>query len=66
MNKRQARRLAMLTIANDLRGSLDVSDEWERHPETDTLFTRADYDKVREEAARFLTSLEARIARMSG
>ena len=55
----------MLTIANDLRGSLDVSDEWERHPETDTLFTRADYDKVREEAARFLTSLEARIARMS-
>lgn len=46
MTKREARRLAMITIWNEIEGSLEASDEWARHPETDEPFTREERSKV--------------------
>ena len=62
MRQREARRLALLIIATDIDMSLDVSDEWARHPETDAKLDPDDCVKVKEQARRFLAQLERRIA----
>jgi hypothetical protein len=64
MTKREAGRLALLVVANELRGSLDVSDEWVSHPETNETLSRDERAMIRTEGERFLSALEERIARM--
>ena len=63
MRATEARRLALLIILDEALRSLDVSDEWERHPETDVAFTRADKLKVRTEAELFLRQLNKRVSK---
>jgi hypothetical protein len=60
----EARRLALLIIVDETGRSLDVSDEWTLHPETNAPFNRDDYVKVTAQARRFLKRLEAQIARV--
>ena len=62
MTKREARRIALLVIADEVGGSLEVSDEWARHPETDRLLEPDERTKVVTEARQFLAALETRIA----
>jgi hypothetical protein len=64
MTKREARRLALLIIDSEIRGSIDVSDEWRRHPETDAELSLVDARKVMAEAHRFLASLTLQIDRL--
>lgn len=64
MTAREARRVALLILLDEGSRSLDVSDEWERHPETDQLLSRDDGVRVRSQARAFLRSLERRAARL--
>ena len=57
MTQREARRLALLIVADEVGRSLDVSEEWERHPETDAEFSRDDGVKVRSQARRIVARL---------
>ncbi len=63
MNRREARRLALLVIADEIGRALDISDEWHRHPETDAPVSMKDAEKVKSEARLFLDALEVRIGR---
>ena len=66
MTQTEARRLALLIVADEVDRSLDVSDEWTLHPETNAAFNREDCVKVKAQARRFLKRLEAQIARTKG
>jgi hypothetical protein len=61
MRSGEAKRLALLTILHDVGASLDTSDEWLRHPETDAVYTREERLKVRAKATDFLGELERRV-----
>jgi len=63
MTRREAKRIALLIVWDEIGRSLDVSSEWERHPESDKLFTKEEVEKVKREAKAFLDSLETRIGR---
>lgn len=63
MRSGEAKRLALLTILHDVGASLDMSDEWLRHPETDAVYTREERLKVRAKAQEFLGILERRVVR---
>jgi hypothetical protein len=63
MRAREAKRLALLVILHDVGASLDISDEWLRHPETDEPFSRDERAKVKAQAGMFLKTLERRVAR---
>lgn len=65
MIRKEARRLALLIAWDDLGRSLDVSDEWSRHPESDREFTVEETAQIKREAKVFLDALETRIARFS-
>lgn len=52
MTRREARRLVLLIVWDDLIRSLDVSDEWCRHPETNEPLDPNDVKKVKEEARK--------------
>jgi UDP-N-acetylmuramate-alanine ligase len=60
MRKREARRLALLIAWDELSRSLDVSDEWAHHPETDVPFTVEEMKKVKQEAEKIVEVLERR------
>ena len=64
MNRREARRLALLIVWEETLRGLDVSDEWISHPETNDPFTRADCIKVKDEGAKIVASLEAQANRL--
>lgn len=64
MTRKEARRLALLTVLTEIQISLDVSDEWCRHPETDAEFTRREALQVRTEAQRFVDALERRVGKL--
>jgi hypothetical protein len=63
VTRREAKHLALVVIADELTRTLDVSDEWDRHPETDEKLTLGETLKVRREAQLILDSLERRIGR---
>lgn len=63
MRAGEAKRLALLTILHDVGASLDMSDEWLRHPETDAVYTREERMKVRAKAQEFLGILERRVVK---
>ena len=63
MTKREARRLALLVACDELTRSLDVSDEWFRHPETDAVFTKGEAKLVMQEAKAIVEAMEKRIAK---
>lgn len=65
MTKREVRRIALLIAWDDLSRSLDTSDEWTRHPETDIAFTVQETEQIKREAKVFLDALEVRIARFN-
>lgn len=65
MSRREARRLALLVVLNDLIGALDTSDEWLRHPETDEELTPDDVRKVKTEGRKIVDTLEARAERLA-
>lgn len=60
MTKREARRLALLIAWDELVRSLDVSDEWVRHPETDVVFTVKEMKQVKQEAKVIVDALDRR------
>jgi hypothetical protein len=62
MTRREARRLALLVVLQELSASLDTSDEWVRHPETDDELTPDEVKKVKSEARKIVDELEARAA----
>jgi hypothetical protein len=64
VNEREAKRLAILIAWDDLVRSLDTSDEWVRHPETDRLLTLDEVRKVKDQARQIANGLEARAARL--
>src|SRR5271155_419209 len=66
MTQREARRLALLIVADEVGRSLAVSDEGDRHPETDEPLNRDDGIKVRTQAKRLVDRLETQAARISG
>jgi hypothetical protein len=61
MRAAEAKRLAFLIILHEVGASLDTSDEWLRHPETDEQFTREEVVKVKAKAQYFLGQLERRV-----
>lgn len=63
MTRREARRLALILICDELGRSLDVSDEWVFHPESDVRLTKDESALVRAEANAILRSLESRLTR---
>jgi len=65
VNAREAKRLATVIVCDDLTRSLDVSDEWARHPETDAELTTEESTKVRAQGRKLADELEARIDRLS-
>ena len=66
MTRREARRLALLIAWDDLIRSLDVSDEWCRHPETDVEFTVAEVKMVKEEGRKIAGVLSRKADALSG
>lgn len=64
MNRREAHRLALVLIADELGRSLATSDEWVRHPETDEPLTTDEVGKMKREARSYLEALETRLARI--
>lgn len=60
MTKREARRLALLIAWDELVRSLDVSDEWVRHTETDVVFTVKEMKQVKQEAKVIVDALDRR------
>lgn len=63
MTRREARHLALIVIVDEITRALDVSDEWERHPESDEKLALGDALKIRREAQGILDNLERRIGR---
>ena len=61
MNKREARRLALLVIWNEIDGSLEASDEWVRHPENDREFTSDEVKKVKDAGRKWLDGFTGRL-----
>lgn len=66
MTQREARRLALLVIWQEISGSLDTSDEWLRDPETDRAFAQDEVLAVREAGAAWLRRFEARLPKNQG
>ncbi len=66
MTRREARRLVLLIVWDDLIRSLDVSDEWLRHPETDEELTTDDVKKVKSEARKIAEVLSRKADALSG
>ena len=66
MTRREARRLALLIAWDELVRSLDVSDEWDRHPETDVEFTVAEVKMVKEEGRKIAGVLSRKADALSG
>ena len=64
MTKREARHIALLVIHHEVEVSIDNSDEWFRHPETDVLLARGDVVKIKEEARRIAESFLASAERI--
>ena len=65
MTRREARRLVLLIVWDDLIRSLDVSDEWLRHPETDEELTTDDVKKVKSEARKIAEVLSRKADALS-
>lgn len=65
MTRREARRLALLIAWDDLIRSLDVLDEWCRHPETDEELTTDDVKKVKSEARKIAEVLSRKADALS-
>ena len=65
MTRREARRLALLIAWDDLSRSLDTSDEWVRHPETDEEFTAAEVKMVKEEGRKIAEVLSRKADALS-
>jgi hypothetical protein len=65
MTRREARRLALLIAWDDLCRSLDTSDEWVRHPETDEEFTVAEVKMVKEEGRKITEVLSRKADALS-
>lgn len=63
MRAAEAKRCAILIILHEVGASLDTSDEWLRHPETDQPFNREEVMKVKAKVVEFLGTLERRIAK---
>ena len=53
----------MLVILSEVRGSLNVSDEWARHPETDEAFDREEFKQVFQAGRAWLEAFDAKIPR---
>ena len=66
MTRREARRLALLIAWDDLSCSLNTSDEWYRHPETDEPLAPNDVKKVKEEARKIAKVLSRKADALSG
>lgn len=66
MTRREARRLVLLIVWDDLIRSLDVSDEWCRHPETNEPLDPNDVKKVKEEARKIAGVLSRKADALSG
>ena len=65
MTRREARRLVLLIVWDDLIRSLDVSDEWCRHPETNEPLNPNDVKKVKEEARKIAEVLSRKADALS-
>ncbi len=65
MTRREARRLALLVAWDELVRSLDVSDEWSRHPETDVELTMAEVKMVKEEGRKITEVLSRKADALS-
>lgn len=63
MRATEVKRLALLIIFHDVEASLDISDEWLRHPETDEPFTREELEKVRAQGREFCKWLETQVSK---
>ena len=50
MTKREARRIAMRTIIEEVDRMIDVSDEWLRHPDTHAPHAPEDVGKIKDAA----------------
>jgi hypothetical protein len=66
VTRREAHRLALLVIVDDLSLSLDISDEWTRHPETDVELTLDEVKKVKSEARKIVDELTDRANDLDG
>lgn len=63
MTSREAKRLAILVAVSELSGSLDISDEWLRHPENDVAFNRDEALKVKEQGRHLVVAMASRARR---
>lgn len=64
MTRREARRLALLIVWDDTVRSLDVSDEWYRHPETNEELSKEDVGRIKAEGRRIVDTLSKQADRL--
>jgi hypothetical protein len=65
MTRREAQRLALLVAWDELSRSLDTSDEWVRHPETDDELSMEEVKKIKAEARKIVADLEKKANALS-
>ena len=65
MTQREARRLALLIVADETDRSLDISAEWGLHPETNEELASFDALKVQKHGRRIVKKLFSSAAKLA-